>query len=119
VSGKNSLHDAYPSSGPVGSLVRMVTAHPAGTTTSKTYTVLLTGDGMTDLLFRALYATPLIPAGVHRRSFPVIDGRRGGALCTSSTARRYSSGAAAAEGAAPFARVRAHLLAAVLPLHTA
>jgi pimeloyl-ACP methyl ester carboxylesterase len=29
--------------------------------TSKTYTVLLTGDGMIDLLFSALYVTPLIP----------------------------------------------------------
>src|SRR5204862_7239188 len=30
--------------------------------TGKTYTVLLTGDRMIDLLFSALYATPLIPA---------------------------------------------------------
>ncbi len=30
--------------------------------TGKTYTVLLTGDRMIDLLFAALYATPLIPA---------------------------------------------------------
>jgi pimeloyl-ACP methyl ester carboxylesterase len=31
-------------------------------TTGKTYTVLLTGDRMIDLLFSALYVTPLIPA---------------------------------------------------------
>jgi pimeloyl-ACP methyl ester carboxylesterase len=37
------------------------TIHTQDPTTGKTYTVLLTGDRMEDLLFNALYATPFIP----------------------------------------------------------